>query len=94
MTPLEESLRSSATKVDGCASQVWIVPEVMAEHGISKFQLQRRQSDAMIVRGLIAVLRTLYNGLALNEVLEIDGLSRVVASRTARPSVLATLERA
>ena len=71
MTPLEENLRSSATKVDGCASQVWIVPEVMAEHGISKFHF-RGDSDAMIVRGLIAVLRTLYNGLALNEVLEID----------------------
>ena len=63
MSPLEDAFRVPATKVDGCASQVWLVPEI--KDGISSF---RGDSDAMIVRGLIAVLAALYNGLPVAEV--------------------------
>ena len=67
MPPLEEALRVPATKVDGCASQVWLVPQI--NDGVFTF---RGESDAMIVRGLIAILLSLYNGLSVPEVLRVD----------------------
>ncbi|MQY41283.1 cysteine desulfuration protein SufE [Epibacterium sp. SM1969] len=67
MDPLEDALKVPATKVDGCASQVWLHPKV--DGGVLQFD---GDSDAMIVRGLIAVLRKLYNGLALSDVLAVD----------------------
>ena len=67
MEPLEEALRVPATKVDGCASQVWLVPTI--EGGIFTF---RGDSDAMIVRGLIAILIALYDGLTVAEVRAVD----------------------
>jgi cysteine desulfuration protein SufE len=67
MTPLEPALKVPATKVEGCASQVWL--HVTTEGGQLQFE---GESDAMIVNGLIAVLRKLYNGLALGDVLAVD----------------------
>ena len=67
MAPLEDAFRVPATKVDGCASQVWLVPKV--EDGIFQF---RGDSDAMIVRGLIAVLLTLYNNQPADQVVSLD----------------------
>ncbi|MDC0737237.1 SufE family protein [Cognatishimia sp. SS12] len=67
MDPLEDALKVPATKVDGCASQVWLHPTIA--DGVLTFD---GDSDAMIVRGLIAVLRKLYNGLTLAEVLAVD----------------------
>ncbi len=71
MPPLEEALRVPATKVDGCASQVWIVPEVEGA-GPEAILHFRGESDAMIVRGLIAVLHAMYAGLTMREVLQVD----------------------
>ena len=68
MAPLESALKTPATKVSGCASQVWFL-SCVDETGRFWFD---GDSDAMIVRGLIAVLRTLYNGLPLKEVLAVD----------------------
>ena len=67
MPPLDDAFKVPATKVDGCASQVWLVPHV--EAGRFRFE---GDSDAMIVRGLIAVLAALYNGLSLSEVGQVD----------------------
>ncbi len=67
MEPLPEALRVPATKVHGCASQVWLHPVI--ENGTFRFD---GESDAMIVRGLIAVLRALYNGLPVAEVPHVD----------------------
>ncbi len=67
MDPLDDALKVPATKVDGCASQVWLHPKI--DGNIMYFD---GDSDAMIVRGLIAVLRKLYNGLTLDEVLAVD----------------------
>ena len=67
MDPLDDALKVPATKVDGCASQVWLHPTI--ENGVLTFD---GDSDAMIVRGLIAVLRKLFNGLSLAEVLAVD----------------------
>ena len=67
MPELEEAFRVPATKVDGCASQVWLVTSI--EDGVFTF---RGESDAMIVRGLIAVLIALYSGLPISDVLKVD----------------------
>ena len=63
MPPLADALKVPATKVDGCASQVWLHPVI--ENDSFSFD---GESDAMIVRGLIAVLRALYNGLPVAQV--------------------------
>lgn len=67
MEPLPEALKAPATKVDGCASQVWLHPQI--EGGTVLFE---GESDAMIVNGLIAVLRKLYNGLSPDQIVAID----------------------
>ena len=67
MEPLPEALRVPATKVDGCASQVWL--HAQFDNGALHFD---GASDAMIVSGLIAVLRNLFNGLTPAEVGKVD----------------------
>ena len=71
MDPLEDALRIPATKVEGCASQVWLVPELEGEGASAKMHF-RGDSDAMIVRGLIAILIALYDDLTVGEVLAVD----------------------
>ncbi len=71
MDPLEDAVKVPATKVDGCASQVWILPQIDGDGSGAVFHF-RGDSDAMIVRGLIAVLHALYDGLTLDEVLKVD----------------------
>jgi len=63
LDPLPDALKVPATKVDGCASQVWLHPVIDGD--VFSFE---GESDAMIVQGLIAVLRKLYNGLTVGEV--------------------------
>ncbi|MFQ1701276.1 SufE family protein [Loktanella agnita] len=72
MDPLEDALRVPATKVDGCASQVWLVPTI--SDGTFRF---RGDSDAMIVRGLIAVLKTLYSDQPVSEITRIDAVAEL-----------------
>ncbi len=67
MDPLEDALKVPSTKVDGCASQVWLHPKV--EGGAFSFD---GDSDALIVRGLISVLRALYNGLPVSDIPRVD----------------------
>ncbi|MCR8826661.1 SufE family protein [Pseudosulfitobacter koreensis] len=67
MDPLDDALKVPATKVEGCASQVWLHPQI--DDGVFHFE---GESDAMIVRGLIAVLRKLYNGVPVTQVLSVD----------------------
>ena len=67
MTPMDPALHVPATKVEGCASQVWIMPQI--QDGRFDFQ---GDSDALIVRGLIAVLHALYSGLPVQEVPRVD----------------------
>ncbi len=71
MPPLEDALKVPATKVDGCASQVWLHAGIEGEGQGARFHF-RGDSDAMIVRGLIAVLRALYVGLRPDEVLAVN----------------------
>jgi len=68
LEPLKGAERSDANKVRGCASQVWLVTEPGAA-GTLRF---RGDSDAHIVRGLIAILLKLYSGRTPAEILAFD----------------------
>jgi cysteine desulfuration protein SufE len=70
LPPFPEQARDEAHKVPGCASQVWLLSEhaegqdpVITLHG---------DSDAHIVRGLVAILLALYSGRPASEILTID----------------------
>ena len=76
LAPLDDAEKSDANKVRGCASQVWLVREDDAD-GRLRF---RGDSDAHIVRGLIALLLRLYSGRTPAEILGFDapaGLDRL-----------------
>ena len=68
LAPLSDAERNEANKVRGCASQVWLVTEPQAD-GTVKF---RGDSDAHIVRGLIAVLLRLLSGRTASEIRGFD----------------------
>ena len=70
LPPLTDAERTDANKVRGCASQVWIVRDV--QDGDDPVMSYRGDSDAHIVRGLIAILLALYSGQKASRVLEID----------------------
>jgi cysteine desulfuration protein SufE len=70
LAPLSEDERSEANKVRGCASNVWLVTERDGE-GRLRF---RGDSDAHIVRGLIAILLGLYGGRTPAEILGLDAV--------------------
>ncbi|TYO89453.1 SufE family protein [Oceanicella actignis] len=70
MEPMPDSLKGPETKVEGCASQVWIAPRI--EEGPPRRLHFQGDSDAMIVRGLIAILRALYSGRTLDEIRALD----------------------
>ena len=76
MPPLAEALKQPATKVQGCASQVWIVPQIDGSGPEARLEFQG-DSDALIVRGLIAVLHALYAGLTLAEVGQTDAAAEL-----------------
>ncbi len=63
-----EDHRTTENKVQGCASQVWL-NTVIREDGTFTFT---GDSDALIVKGLIAVLFSIYSGKKTSEVLDID----------------------
>ena len=66
MAGLDESLKVETNKVNGCASQVWL------HFSISNTLYFDGDSDAIIVRGLIAILRKLYNGTPIDEIKNIN----------------------
>lgn len=68
LAPLPEALRTEAVRVRGCASQVWLVFDRNGD-GLVRF---RGDSDAHLVRGLIAVLTRIFNGRTPAEILSID----------------------
>ncbi|MDP2739920.1 MAG: SufE family protein [Pseudorhodobacter sp.] len=76
MAPLDPAFRVPATKVDGCASQVWIRPLITGQGPGAGFDFQGA-SDAMIVQGLIAVLHALYSGLTAAGVGQVDAVAEL-----------------
>ncbi|MCF6443168.1 SufE family protein [Nereida sp. MMG025] len=73
---LDPAFQVPAFKVDGCASQVWLRPMIEGTGPTAQFDFQG-ESDAMIVKGLIAVLHDLYAGLTVKEVGEVDALAEL-----------------
>lgn len=71
MPELEPSLKTPIHKVDGCASQVWIVPQINSEDSQASFSFQG-DSDAIIVRGLIAILQKLVSGSRMDDLVKLD----------------------
>jgi cysteine desulfuration protein SufE len=73
LPPLPEALRTQANKVRGCASQVWLASEVeKSAPGKAPALAFQGDSDAHIVRGLIAILFALYQGRTAEEILHTD----------------------
>ena len=68
--PLAPHERTDANKVRGCASQVWLVTE--RAPGQPLRLVFRGESDAQIVRGLIAVLTRIFSDRAPSEILAVD----------------------
>ncbi len=66
MPALDDSLKVDSNKVNGCASQVWL------HFSVSDTLYFDGDSDAIIVRGLIAILRKLYNGTSIDEIKNIS----------------------
>lgn len=73
LAPLAETERNAGTKVSGCASQVWLVLDPPRDGRL----YWRGESDAHIVRGLIAVVLDLYSGLTAQEVVDFDARTAV-----------------
>ena len=71
LPPLDDSQRNGATKVEGCASQVWIDSRAVEGEGGTRIEFDG-DSDAHIVRGLIAILRTMLSGRPAKEIVERD----------------------
>ena len=73
MPPFNEALRTDAKKVRGCASQVWLASRVApAADGRNQTLVMVGDSDAHLVRGLVAILIALYQGLPLAEIVTLD----------------------
>ena len=72
LSPLAESAQVEANKVQGCASQVWLLTHVKPNGSSGPILTFEGDSDAHIVRGLIAILFALYSGKSAREILALD----------------------
>ncbi len=72
LPPLPESAHTDDNKVRGCASQVWLITHVKPNGAAGPVLTFEGDSDAHIVRGLIAILFAVYSGKSASEILKID----------------------
>jgi len=72
---LSEAAHSDANKVQGCASQVWLDTRVDPDGAGGPVLTFEGDSDAHIVRGLIAVLFAIFSGKPARDILGIDALA-------------------
>lgn len=70
LPPLAEGEKNAATRVNGCVSQVWLVTERAGD-----LLTYRGESDAMIVRGLAAILIALYSNRPAEEIAATDAIA-------------------
>jgi cysteine desulfuration protein SufE len=75
LTPLPDEAHVDANKVQGCASQVWLLTDVKPNGASGPTLTFQGDSDAHIVRGLIAILFALYSGKSARDILAIDSLA-------------------
>jgi cysteine desulfuration protein SufE len=71
MPPFEEKWRNATYKVNGCASQVWIHP-ALAPVGDKTTITFTGDSDALIVKGLIAIALIIFSGKSPEDILAQD----------------------
>jgi cysteine desulfuration protein SufE len=74
LPPLGERDRRDANKVQGCASQVWLATTVRPNGQDGPVLEFEGDSDAHIVRGLIAILFAIYSGRHAREILSTDAV--------------------
>lgn len=70
LPPLDSKFRSEEWRVDGCTSQVWLVPEVNEVDG-EKFLSFKADSDAIIVRGLLAIILLIFSNKSVKDIKKI-----------------------
>jgi cysteine desulfuration protein SufE len=75
LAPLPEAARNQTNKVQGCASQVWLDTRVQPDGAAGPTLSFVGDSDAHIVRGLIAILLALYSGKPAREILGTDAVA-------------------
>jgi cysteine desulfuration protein SufE len=75
LQPLPDSAHTDTNKVRGCASQVWLLTHVKPDGAAGPVLTFDGDSDAHIVRGLIAILFALYSGKSAHEILTTDALA-------------------
>ena len=74
LEPLPEAEHSAANKVNGCVSQVWL-QKLVERDGGAPILRYRGDSDAHIVRGLVAIVLALYSGRRPQEILATDAIA-------------------
>ena len=70
LPPMPDVEKTADNKVKGCVSNVWLVSDI--DHAVMSF---RGQSDAIITKGLVAVLIALYSGRPAAEIAETDAIA-------------------
>jgi cysteine desulfuration protein SufE len=75
LAPLNERDRRDANKVQGCASQVWLATSVEPNGQGGPVLSFVGDSDAHIVRGLIAILFAVYSGRPARDILATDAVA-------------------
>lgn len=75
LEPLSEEAHNDANKVRGCASQVWLESKTQAGPGAATTLIFRGDSDAHIVRGLVALALAVYSGRTADEILATDAFA-------------------
>jgi cysteine desulfuration protein SufE len=76
LEPLPETERTQVNKVQGCVSQVWLTTQVDRSTEVPRLSFIG-DSDAHIVRGLIAILFALYSGKTAQDIVAIDATQRL-----------------
>jgi cysteine desulfuration protein SufE len=75
LDPMPDAEHSAANKVQGCVSQVWLSKQVDRGEAAKPLLKYLGDSDAHIVRGLIAILLTLYSGRTPQQILDTDAIA-------------------
>ena len=75
LPPLAAAAHNDANKVQGCASQVWLDTTVRPDGAGGPVLAFEGDSDAHIVRGLIAVLFAVYSGRSAKDILATDAVA-------------------
>ncbi len=73
LPPFDDAFKTESTKVRGCASQVWLVTSTLPPEADGEPRLSfKGDSDAHIVRGLVAILLSAVDGLTARQIAALD----------------------